>query len=207
MATFSKVFRAGRILPAVAALGLAAVIAVAAGAAPVAAQSSFSTSFKDLGSASNKQPIQIEADRAEVRDKENLVIFAGNVQVRQGESSLRAQRLKVYYEGKAMQSVAAQSGGGPAGNQQIRKLEAEGKVLIANKDQNATGDTGVFDMQAQVAVLTGNVVLNQGQNVGRGNKLTVDLKTGQARLEGGRVQFLLVPGQAGPAGGGATKPN
>ncbi|MBL8572093.1 MAG: LPS export ABC transporter periplasmic protein LptC [Hyphomicrobiaceae bacterium] len=179
---------------------------------PALAQSSFSTSFKDLGSANNKQPIQIEADRAEVRDKENLVIFAGNVQVRQGESTLRAQRLKVYYEGKAMQSVAAQTGtstGGAAagGNQQIRKLEAEGKVLIANKDQNATGDTGVFDMQAQVAVLSGGVVLNQGQNVGRGNRLTVDLKTGQAKLEGGRVQFLLVPGQAGPAGSGAAKPN
>ena len=89
--------------------------------------------------------------------------------------------------------------------EQARALIRAGFSTAAREAADVSA--GVFDMQAQVAVLTGNVVLNQGQNVGRGNKLTVDLKTGQARLEGGRVQFLLVPGQAGPAGGGATKPN
>jgi lipopolysaccharide export system protein LptA len=164
------------------------------------AQSSFSTSFKDIGSANNKDPIQIEADQAEVRDRENMVMFSGNVQVRQGDSTLRAQRLKVFYEGRAIDSINAQATGAAAGNplggnQQIRRLEAEGKVVISNKDQTATAETGTFDMRAQQAVLSGAVVLSQAQNVGRGNRLVVDLKTGQAKLEGGRVQFLLVPNQ------------
>jgi lipopolysaccharide export system protein LptA len=179
-----------------------ALVLLALAAAPAAAQTTFSTSFKDIGSADNKQPIQIEADQAEVRDRDNLVVFSGNVQVRQGDSTLRAQRLTVSYEGRAMDQVARQTGtGGAVGaspmaqNQQIKKLEASGKVIIANKDQTATADAGTFDMRAQQAVLAGNVVLSQGKNVGRGNRLVVDLKTGQAKLEGGRVQFLLVPGQ------------
>jgi lipopolysaccharide export system protein LptA len=76
-------------------------------------------------------------------------------------------------------------------------------VIITNKDQKATGDVGTLDMPTNTATITGNVVLTQGPNVMRADKLVVDLKTGFSRLEstakGGqsRVQGLFVPSAAG----------
>jgi len=66
----------------------------------------------------------------------------------------------------------------------IKKFEASGGVVVTAKDQIATGQTGVFDMAANLATLNDNVVLTQGNSVIKGKKLIVDMKTGVARVEG-----------------------
>ena len=82
-------------------------------------------------------------------------------------------------------SKAPTSGSGtPASS--IKKLVARGNVVVTSKDQKATGANGVMDMATNVATLTGGeVVMIQGPNVLKGTKLTVNLKTGIARVEGG----------------------
>ncbi|MFC2252719.1 LptA/OstA family protein [Labrys portucalensis] len=82
-------------------------------------------------------------------------------------------------------SKAPASGSGtPASS--IKKLVARGNVVVTSKDQKATGANGVMDMATNVATLTGGeVVMIQGPNVLKGTKLTVNLKTGIARVEGG----------------------
>jgi lipopolysaccharide export system protein LptA len=156
----------------------------------------------------NKEPVQIEANTFEVHDKDRYAVFIGNVVVKQGESTMRARELKVHYEG-SLRNVdkgekSAKAAPAPAAKandpaQRIRRLEALGGVIITNKDQKATGDVGVLDMPTNTATITGNVVLTQGPNVMRADKLVVDLKTGFSRLEssakGGqsRVQGLFVP--------------
>ena len=60
-------------------------------------------------------------------------------------------------------------------------------------------DTGVFDMRTNTATITGNVVISQGPNIMRAEKLVVDMKTGFSRMEAGskdgnkRVQGLFLP--------------
>ena len=44
------------------------------------------------------QPVQIEALRLEVRDKEKMATFTGNVKVVQGDTTLRCKTLVVFYE-------------------------------------------------------------------------------------------------------------
>src|SRR4029077_11706036 len=84
-------------------------------------------------------------------------------------------------------------------SQQIRRVEAKGGVLVTQKEQTATGESGIFDMQANTVTLLGNVVISQGQNVVRGDRLTVDLNSGVSRVECGktqgqcRVQALIQP--------------
>ncbi len=39
---------------------------------------------------------------------------------------------------------------------------------MIQKDQNAQGDTGIFDMRANTVTLIGNVVVTRGQDVLRG---------------------------------------
>jgi lipopolysaccharide export system protein LptA len=145
------------------------------------------------GFSKNKdQPVQIEAASLEVRDKDKLATFSGNVHVIQGDTDLRSKTLLVFYEDDSANKggiKAAQPG--PGGSSQIKRLEAIGNVLVTQKDQTATGDKGVFDMKTNTITLIGNVVISQGQNVLRGERLVVDRGTGISRMEGGRVQGIF----------------
>lgn len=137
------------------------------------------------------EPVRINANSLEVRDKDKVAVFSGNVVVQQGDTTLRSKDLMVYYDG----AVGAPQDGEPMKQGQIRKLEATGGVVVNTKDQTATGDSGTFEMKTNTVTLVGKpVVLTQGPNVIRGQRLTVDLVSGVSRFEGGRVESLIVPG-------------
>jgi lipopolysaccharide export system protein LptA len=153
------------------------------------------------------QPVHIEAASLEVRDKDKVATFAGDVRVQQGDTNMRCKSLVVYYEQDAVTGKEAGKGGaqpmvsatpGPGGSQQIKRLEAHGGVVVTQKEQTATGDQGIFDMKSNTVTLTGNVVMSQGKNVLRGERLMVNLVTGVSRVDGsGRVQMLVQPGSGG----------
>jgi lipopolysaccharide export system protein LptA len=141
------------------------------------------------------KPVQIEAATLEVRDKEKIATFSGNVHAIQGDTDMRSKTLVVFYE----EDSAAKTGikaaqPGPGGSSQIKRLEADGDVIVTQKDQTATGNKGIFDMRTNTVTLVGNVVISQGQNVLRGDRLVVDLTTGVSRVEGSRVQGLFQRG-------------
>jgi lipopolysaccharide export system protein LptA len=138
------------------------------------------------------QPVKIESASFEVRDKDKVGTFSGDVHLSQGDTTLRCKTLVVYYEGHGSAALKAAQPG-PGGKQQISRLEAKGGVIINQKDQTATGSTGVFDMKTNTVTLSGNVVLTQGQNVLQGERLIVDLTSGVSRVEGGRVRGLFLP--------------
>ena len=164
------------------------------------------------------EPVNIESNTLEVRDKDKVAVFSGDVRVKQGDTAMRSQKLVVFYEqtgegaaakgatGKPMQAATP----GPNGSQKIKRLEARGDVVVTQKDQTATGETGIFDMPTNTVTLTGNVIMTQGKNVLRGDKLIVDLTTGVSRVESGkngrgRVQGLFLP-SSGPETPAATPP-
>ncbi|MCR4267352.1 LptA/OstA family protein [Nitratireductor sp. ZSWI3] len=143
---------------------------------------------------SGDKPIQIESDRLEVREGENVAVFSGNVSVVQGQTLLKSGRMTVYY--------LKDGGSAATGSANIDRLEVDGNVYLKSENQVATGDRGTFDMKSEVLVLSGKeVVLSEGENVIVGCKLTVQMKNGQAKLDGckggnsdGRVKMLLTPG-------------
>jgi len=154
--------------------------------------------------------VQIEAATLEVRDKDNMATFTGNVHVIQGDTDLRTKKLVVFYEsqdGGKGGMRAAQAG--PTGTSQIKRLEASGSVFVTQKDQTASGDRGVYDMKTNKITLIGNVVVTQGPSVLRGDRLTVDRDTGVSHMEGGRVQgiFQRAPQEDGAAGAKLPKTN
>lgn len=148
------------------------------------------------------EPVQIESDALEIRDKDKKATFSGKVHVVQGDTDVRCATLVVYYEDdQKAATVGAKAAPTTTEGQRIRRLEAMGNVIVTQKDQTATGDRGEFDMHANTITLIGHVVVSQGKNVLRGDRLFVDLNTNISRVEstGGRVQGLF---QAG----GARKP-
>jgi len=159
------------------------------------------------------QPVQIEAASLDVHDKSKTSTFTGNVQVVQGDTTMKCQSLVVFY-GREVgiaqnESKQASIAPGPKGAQDIRKIEAHGGVTVVTKDQNATGDDAIYDLQSKTIKLIGNVVVSQGQNVIHGESVVVDTVTGNARVESsegggtvpGRVRALIQPNQKGQNGG------
>jgi lipopolysaccharide export system protein LptA len=149
-------------------------------------------------STNRDKPVHIEAASLDVRDKDKVATFSGNVVVTQGDTNMRCKSLDVFYDqedGKGAKTSMKAAQPGPGGKQQIRRLEAKGGVVVTQKDQTATGELGIFDMKSNTITLTGGVVVTQGPNVLRGERLIVDVTTGHARVEsgGGRVQGLFSP--------------
>ena len=163
------------------------------------------------------QPIQIEAASLEMRDKKKEATFSGNVKVVQGDTTMTAKTLVVFYEGgsptspptaaKPTKAGPLQSATpGPGGSSSIKRLEAHGGVVVTQKDQVVTGETAIFDTKANLITMIGGVVLTQCKNVLRGDRLMVDMTTGVSRVESdsGKVQALLP--QGGGSDCGSAKP-
>lgn len=218
-------------------LALVALFSIAVAflfAAPLAAQT-LTNAFGGLTESSN-EPIDIESDVLVVHDKEKYATFKGNVKAVQGTTILRAKELNVHYVGgdklapkpkkeggeaataPATKVADAQGGAAAAGeNAQITKIEAKGEVVItSDKDQTTTSDWAIYDLPAQQVTVGGNVVLTQGENVLKGDRLVIDLTTGESRFEnsgndaaGGRIRALFMPKEAAKntkAGGARAKP-
>lgn len=183
---------------------LAGVLFVVAGLGAANAQSGGATSMSGL-QLSNDQPVQIESDKLEVDQNQNLAIFSGNVSVVQGPTLLKAGSMKVYYTKEAAASDAKDSQPAPdtnaagiPGSGNIDRIEVFDKVYIKSESQVATGDHGTFDMKSQVLVLSGDkVVMSDGTNVLVGCKLTVQTQSGLAQVDscakGGRVMMSITP--------------
>jgi lipopolysaccharide export system protein LptA len=127
----------------------------------------------------SSQPIEISADSLEVAQEEQIATFAGNVDAVQGDLVLSADKLKVHYEGR--------SGGvgiGAGDSNTIRRIDAEGNVIIASPEETAEGRSGTYDVAAKLVTLEGQVVLTRGENVIRGERLELDLVTGKSRIVG-----------------------
>src|SRR5580700_1720505 len=130
--------------------GLAVAQAPRPAAAPAAPVQSLLQGGQD-----KDQPVQIEAASLEVRDKSKMATFSGDVQVVQGDTTMKCQKLVVFYGQEVGIAQAGAQGGapapdakpaatsalpGPKGAQNIRRIEARGGVTVITKDQNASGD-------------------------------------------------------------------
>lgn len=164
---------------------LATILAFAAAPAAVAQQ----TESRMTGLAlSNDEPIQIESDLLQINEETSRATFTGNVKVVQGETTLQSGVMVVHY--------SKNGGSVSSGAADIEKIDLSKTVLVRSGTQTASADSGSFNMADEVLVLLGEkVVLTEGDNVFIGCKLTVQMKSGQAKLEscGRRVMIQLDP--------------
>ncbi len=174
--------------------------ALAQSGKPAAAASSSTPNAVQGFSKNRDKPVQIEAASLEMRDKQKIATFTGNVHVVQGDTTMRCKVLVVHYDADEPGGMKAAMPG-PGGSQQITRLEAKGGVIVTQAEQTATGDTGNFDMKANTITLLGNVVVSQGKNVLRGERLVVDMTTGVSRVDAGAsrgpVRMLIEQGKDG----------
>ncbi len=198
-----------------AAIGAAMLCSSGAGAAAEKAPATNDSGAIFPGT-NSKEPISIDADKLVYYDKEHKAVYSGNVVVIQGDTKMTCSAMSVFLDhapttgaapspAKEPTPQATNGQSGSPADAGVKHLDAAGPVTVVSKTQVATGDSGSYDKAEGKVRLIGHVTLSDGQNVTKGDKLTYDLKSGQATVDtsakSGRVHGQFVP----KSGADATK--
>ncbi len=158
---------------------LAAILAMALSGAPALAAGM-------LPGASAKEPYKVDAAKLDYFEKEQKLVYTGDVIASQGATKVRSTAMTIYLD-KA----------GPENSQaSVRRIELKGPVTVVQKDKIGAGDSGVYDRNENKWYLIGNVTLTEGTDITRGDRLVYDLGSQRAVVEGGRsgrVQSVFTP--------------
>lgn len=121
-------------------------------------------------------PIDFSANYIELQDRANRAILSGSVSVRQAEMTLTAARMTVAYTGQVVN-----------GSPQVSRLDASGGVSVSRPDQKARSQYAVYDLNRRIITMLGGVSLDQAGNTVNGGRLTINLDTGRAVIDGSSV--------------------
>lgn len=130
----------------------------------------------------SNQPIAFGADSGE--QTAETIALRGRAEVTQGDNRLRADAITLYRD----------ASGDPD------RVEATGTVYFVTPTQSMRGDRAVYSIDDGVVVVTGDVILTQGQNVLTGGRLTYNVNTDAATMSGAprgaagnRIQGVFYP--------------
>ncbi len=167
-----------------------------------------------VGSNNSSAPVDISADEQEVITSQCKTIFRGSVEVLQDKARMRASMMTVYNRRKTAGKTS--SAPGPGGNNDcgdVDHVEADGNVFYVTPEQTVRGDHAVYDYATDTIVVTGDVVAVQGQDVARGDRMTIKTKTNDVKMESNatgrgktRVRAVLYPDQNKDKKPAAAKP-
>lgn len=144
----------GLVVLALGVLGLGAVVADA----------------QNIAGFNSNAPVNYEADRIELQDKQKRVILSGNVDVSQGDLKLRAARTTVAYI--------------EAGGVKIQRIDATGGVVVTRGTETASGDVAIYDFNRRIITMVGGVALRRGTDTLNGGRLVIDLASGISSVDG-----------------------
>jgi lipopolysaccharide export system protein LptA len=136
-------------------------------------------------------PIDFGADHIELQDRADRVVLSGNVSVKQAAMTLNAGRMTVAYTGQVV-----------GGNPQVSRLDAAGGVTVRRPNQTARSQYAIYDLNRRLITMLGAVTLTQGTNTVNGGRLTINLDTGRAVIDGSGVGAPGAPGAATTTRGG-----
>ncbi len=158
-------------------------LAALCSAVPLAAQSALRHHNSDA-------PLDVDAKSIDVLDANGKAVFTGDVRVTQGDMKLNADTVTAFYS-------RPKSGGDPV----IDRIDAQNNVKLVTPSETASGRYGIYDVVRKTITLVGGVTLTQkGGSDLHGQRLSIDLDSGRARLDGSNAA-PATPG-ATPAPGG-----
>lgn len=123
-------------------------------------------------------PINIEADRMESNQEENVVHFSGNVEARQNDFTILADRMTVYY---AADKVDKESD-----VHAVQRILSEGNVRMKRENWSASSDRMEYYEKERKVVLLGNTKVWQNNNMVSGDRVEIFLDEGRSVVEGGK---------------------
>lgn len=138
------------------------------------------------------EPLVIRSETLEIDNKNQRVIFTGNVDARRSTFTIKCQKMHLYYLGDAS--------GKTEGPEDVRvdRVEARGDVKITRFDGGeAMADEAVYYQKEDKVVLTGNPVVKQGEDFVEGARITFFIGEKRSIVESlgeERVRAVIFPG-------------
>ena len=129
-------------------------------------------------------PVEVTADEFSVDQSDGKAVFAGNVLVVQGTVRMSAGTVTIEY---------AEGDDAPNG---ISRLLASGGVTFVTASDAAEAKDAIYSVADGTVTLSGEVLLTQGRNAIAGDRLVVNLESGNGRMEG-RVRTVFTPSTGG----------
>ena len=115
-------------------------------------------------------PVNFNADRIELQDRQNRVVLSGAVVISQGDLRLSADRTTVSYTDE--------------GTLTIQRVDATGNVVVTRGAERASGAAAVYDFNRRVIIMSGGVNLRRGSDSLNGGRLVIDLNSGLSSVDG-----------------------
>ncbi len=123
-------------------------------------------------------PVEVTADELAVDQDTGTALFTGNVLIGQGDMRLAAPRVLVIYK-------EDQTG--------IQRLEATGGVTLVSGPDAAESERADYDIDTGLILMSGDVLLTQGNNALTSDTMRVNLQDGTAQMRG-RVKTVFQSG-------------
>ena len=115
-------------------------------------------------------PVNFDAQRIELDDRENRVILSGDVIIQQADLTLRSERTLLNFN--------------DAGRLELLRITATGGVVVTRGDERASGDNAIYDFNRRIITMAGNVRLRRGTDTLNGGRLVIDLNSGLSSVDG-----------------------
>lgn len=122
------------------------------------------------------QPVEITADGLTLDQTTGEAVFTGNVLIVQGDLRMAAAQVRVVYA--------------TTGNQEVQEVVATGGVLVTRGADAAEGNSARFEVASALLTLTGDVLVTQGPTAIAGDRMVVNMRTGDGSVDG-RVRTVL----------------
>lgn len=134
------------------------------------------------------QPLDLEADSAEIDEGKGMSVYVGNVIATQGSMRLESDRLVIYHTGTKAERIEAE--GKPARFQQLTDDSPE--------PVKARGRRLEYNLGSEELVLIGDAVVVQGKDTFKSDRITYDrvrsvVKGGAAASGKERVRITVDP--------------
>jgi len=119
------------------------------------------------------KPVRIQAERLEADNQAGVLIFTGQVLLRQGELILSTDRMETYFNPQS---------------REVTRILATGNVKMSQGDRVGVGDKAEYDVPNESLILSGSPRLIQGEDRVEGERIRVDLTRNRYEVENARAR-------------------
>ncbi len=147
----------------------------------------FSETLKKDHKNTESGPIVIESMTVEMNNELKKVTFSGDVNARRNDFIIDCDQMLVYYESMPDQQEKKEA------ETKINKIVAFGNVIINRaKGEQATAEKATYYQEDEKMVLTGNPTVTRGDDLVKGDRITIFLKEDRSVVEGSEKQKVSV---------------
>jgi lipopolysaccharide export system protein LptA len=133
----------------------------------------------------NTGRVNVEANEMEIGGDGDKATFRGNVIAARDGTTVLCETLVVNY-------IITKAADGTE-KREVGAIDAVGGVTIKTAKETITASKATIMDSEDKLFANGNVKVVQGNNVLRGQKLVINLKTRKIDMSGGRVNAVVVP--------------